>query len=319
MPGFFSLLESEFLITAAIATVVMAILAGIPANRPVRGLKNFARVIAIILAFALVWINGAAYFGQNLFMYYDIPYFPENYALVSANPEFDEVQIDLAGKKVAGGWIWKNVGTKEKSPLFIYFGGNGEESTSGIESFKSRRFAALEGYNVMMIDFPQYGLSKGTKGENGIYELAQAAYKYAQTLPYVDEDRIVVGGYSLGSGTAVRVAAEFQPKALLLISPFQNGKELVYGFAKNSMDLDIPIPILIRNTYKSEKYADKFDKPTLVISSHNDKMISLEQSEALNKHFSNSEFLVRDDTTHNSYWSDEVVVAKIAEFLKEQK
>lgn len=318
-PTGINLMASEFLMTALFASLVMTILASIPANRPLRVLKNLVRVIAIVLAFALAWANGTGYYFQNEFMYQDLPYEQEDLDEASADSQLERIEIRLSNDKIMGGWIWKNAGDSAKQPLLLYFGGNGEESTSSILKFKESRTEAFKGYNVMTIDYPEYGLSKGPEGENYIFEFAEAAYAYAKQLPYVDTDRIVIGAWSIGTGTAVRLAAKVQPNGLLLIAPFQNGRKLVYGFAKNILDLDIPIPLLMRNSYKSERYAEQYHGPTLVLASQNDQVIASEQSEALNEHFSNSEMLLRDGISHSGFWNDEASVAKITQFMASLK
>ena len=61
------------------------------------------------------------------------------------------------------------------------------------------------GYHVMLVDYPGYGLSQGSPSEQGCYDAGQAAYDYILARPDVDAGRIVIAGWSLGSGVAIEL------------------------------------------------------------------------------------------------------------------
>lgn len=169
-----------------------------------------------------------------------------------------------------------------------------------------------------MMDNPGYGRSDGKAGEESILQMARAAYDFAAAHPSVDRDRIVVGGWSLGTGTAARLAAEKQPAGLLLLSPFYNGKEMVNAFGENMLEMDFPVPpVPIRNPFKSNTYARKIACPTLIVAAKDDRMIPYAQSERLSKEFLNVELVTLEEGGHSAAWYEEASVAKIGSFLKQ--
>ncbi len=73
------------------------------------------------------------------------------------------------------------------------------------------------GCNVLVPEYPGFGLSSGKPSERGCYEAADAAWAYLQTRPGLDRRRIVVAGWSVGGGVAVDLAARQTPAGLVVI------------------------------------------------------------------------------------------------------
>lgn len=85
------------------------------------------------------------------------------------------------------------------------------------------------GYDVFMLDYRGYGKSGGTiSSEKQLFSDVEAAYK-ALTTQY-SEDRIVVLGYSLGTGLATWLAAHYQPRLLILQAPYYSFQDLAKHF-----------------------------------------------------------------------------------------
>jgi pimeloyl-ACP methyl ester carboxylesterase len=313
----FSMLRTDMYIAAGFLTFLLILLFAIPANRPGRTAKNVLRVLLIPLVIVTVWYFGVTTALQDVFMFPRVQSEQTNIDVLRANPGYKELKIDLDGGKHVGGWIYTPAGTDSKKPLFIYFGGNAEEATGSVTSFEGSRAKYFEGYNILMMDLPGYGLSNGNPNDNENFEYASATYDYAKTLPFVDSNRIVVGGWSIGTGTAIRLAADKQSAGLLLLAPFQNGTALVNGYKENIMNLKFPLPFITRNAYDNEKHARAYKGPVFVATSKTDNMISDEQSIALAKNFENVELIVLEDEAHFGYWYNEKIEAKIQTFLAE--
>ena len=314
--GKFNLPWSELLPIAALSAAVLFIIMLIPANKPVRLLKNLGRVLAFVLALALVWGMGAAWIAQDFFMFPSVPADERAEQQLAADSRFERVLLPSPEGEYSG-WLWKNA--PDKGALLLYFGGNGEEATN-VLSFSGNRNkdGVFDGYNVLMMDNPGYGRSDGKAGEESILQMARAAYDFAASHPNVDKDRIVVGGWSLGTGTAARLAAEKQPAGLLLLSPFYNGREMVNAFGENMLEMDFPVPpVPIRNPFKSNTYARKITCPTMIVAAKDDRMIPYNQSERLSKEFLNVELVTLEEGGHSAAWYEEASVVKIGSFLKQ--
>jgi fermentation-respiration switch protein FrsA (DUF1100 family) len=102
-------------------------------------------------------------------------------------------------------------------PTVIFFYGNSScLATSG------REFAALRqlGVNVLIPEYPGYGLSAGSPSERGCSAAAVAAYDSLLARPEIDPERIVAVGRSLGSAVAIDLAGRRRLAGLVTISAF---------------------------------------------------------------------------------------------------
>ena len=136
----------------------------------------------------------------------------------------------------------------------IVFNGN-----AGNRAFRAPLAAALaeHGISVLLFDYRGYGGNPGSPSEEGLAADARAARRYVAGR--AGSDRIVYFGESLGSGVAVRLAAEQPPAALILRSPFTSltdtgrhhypflpvGMMLIDRFASIDRIRDIRCPLLV--------------------------------------------------------------------------
>jgi len=309
-------LTKDYFILAAVSTGLIALLLLFPANRPGRFFKNVGRLLLIIILVAALWAAGSVWNVQNEMLYLKVPTDARAEQALAALPNLEQLTIPGPDGEIYGGWLMKN-GTG-KAGLVLYFGGNDEQSASTMESFV--RYAGhgmFDGFNVMMVDYPNYGRSTGETGEEGAFRMAQAAYDYALARPEVAGEQVVLAAWSLGTGTAVRLAALRQPAGLILLAPYFSGKELVDGFARDQMNLNlpIPIPIPIRNLYRSDVYAAQFKGRALILASRDDHMVAYGQSERLHARFPNATLLTLESGGHSGFWYDDNAIAAIKAYL----
>lgn len=85
------------------------------------------------------------------------------------------------------------------------------------------------GWNVLAIDYRGFGRSEGSPTEAGLYLDADAGAEALDELPGVDPDRVVIWGYSLGTGVASHVGLEHPQGALVLEAPYTSMSEVVEG------------------------------------------------------------------------------------------
>src|SRR3979409_2081464 len=99
-------------------------------------------------------------------------------------------------------------------PVVIFFHGNGD-----ILAWRAPWFAALtaDGTGLVAVSFRGYAGSSGSPTEAGLINDAEAAYAFAAQR--YAPDRIVVWGYSLGSGPGVALAARHRISRLILEAP----------------------------------------------------------------------------------------------------
>ena len=93
-----------------------------------------------------------------------------------------------------------------------------------------------------MVHYRGYGGSTGNPSEKGLRHDALAIYRHLKKN-HVD---ILVIGRSLGTSLAIDVAAEFEPKGVLLITPFDS----IEAVAQRVVPF-LPIRMLLRDPYLS--------------------------------------------------------------------
>src|SRR2546421_10342654 len=107
-----------------------------------------------------------------------------------------------------------HVRAQSAAALVIYFGGNAEEVSWMLAqvAHHAPRLAWL------LIDYRGYGMSKGAPSEARLHADALSWYE----LVSKDAKAIYVFGRSLGSGVAVRLAAERRVQGGVLVAPFDS-------------------------------------------------------------------------------------------------
>jgi pimeloyl-ACP methyl ester carboxylesterase len=148
----------------------------------------------------------------------DLLYRPDTSLADPANAGLRNVELEHLktgdGEDLIVWWIPPRAADK---PVYLYFHGNG-----GNLSYRPNRFTRLseDGAGVMAVSWRGYGGSTGSPTEEGLMADARAAY--ASVRSRVDQDRIVVVGESLGSGVAVKLAAEVPVAAVILDSGYSS-------------------------------------------------------------------------------------------------
>jgi uncharacterized protein len=99
--------------------------------------------------------------------------------------------------------------------LILYFHGNADDLR------RWGKFAedfTKNDYDILMIDYRQFGKSTGEMSEKAFH--ADARYVYEWAKKRFPENKITIYGRSLGTGIATRLASETNPKMLLLETPY---------------------------------------------------------------------------------------------------
>lgn len=101
-------------------------------------------------------------------------------------------------------------------PVILFFHGNGDSVYGSMVSIAGLTAA---GYGAVLPEFRGFNGSPGVPTEQGLYRDARAAIAWMRANR-VGGDRLIVIGYSLGSGVATEMALSLKPDALLLVAPY---------------------------------------------------------------------------------------------------
>ncbi len=138
--------------------------------------------------------------------------------------------------------------------------------------------------NVLMPDYVGFGLSGGEASEANCYATADACYAYLRGRRDVNQHRIMVAGYSLGSGVAVDLAARelaaHQPVAGLALFA-------AYTSLADEAHQQYPIypaallRVLLRYPFASLQKIGRVTCPVLLVHSRDDRLIPFRMADAL--------------------------------------
>jgi fermentation-respiration switch protein FrsA (DUF1100 family) len=177
--------------------------------------KPMRRLIKTLLIVAMLYLAVVAvlFFCQRTLLYH--PH--------ASKPAFGDTKLEVRRKTVclqtADGLTlhaWYFTGERKGAPAILFMHGN---SANIGAAFSVPRFLIDAGYPVMMLEYRGYSGNPGTPTEAGLIDDARAAVAYLNDHGVADSN-VVLFGQSLGTGVAVRIAAEHQVRAIILRSPY---------------------------------------------------------------------------------------------------
>ena len=239
--------------------------------RPV-GVERARRLMAIpvtVLVLGAGFLLLVSVFQRSLiyFPFREVPS-PEEMELTGV----ETVSLSTADGLSLAGWFLATPATAPSGTVIV-FNGN-----AGNRAYRAPLAAGLvdRGYHVLLFDYRGYGGNEGAPSETGLLTDARAARAYLVGRPDVDATRLVYFGESLGSGVAIALAAEHQPAALVLRSPFTSLADVGrfhYPF--------LPVRLLLKDRFASLDAIGRVASPVLVIAGGGDRIVPVHQSRRL--------------------------------------
>jgi uncharacterized protein len=150
--------------------------------------------------------------------------------------------------------------------LLICHGNAGNLSDVG----RPAHYAGLRalGLNLLAFDYRGYGESGGDPTEHGLYDDAEAAYRYLRDTVGVPAERIVIFGHSLGSAVAVELATRVPAAGLVLdgaVASVVERAQEVYPY--------VPVRWIARSRYASVDKIGRVRIPKLFLHARGDEVI----------------------------------------------
>lgn len=168
--------------------------------------------------------------------------------------------------------------------------------------------------NLIITDYPAYGKSQGIPSEYTLKKMALSAFDKIMERTDMENQKVVILGYSLGTGIANYIASEREVDGLILIAPYANGYDLFEQFFGNMHEL---LKGFIPFKMQSELFAEKITVNTLIIASKADELIPYESTTHLaQKYTKESIFVAYEDLGHGEFWQTQDVWTKIYNYLE---
>lgn len=219
--------------------------------------KRIKQIVIALLLLAGVFFMGT-YYLQEKFIF--LPTKLEQDYQYSFDADFEELFFETED-----GARLNALHLKAEKPrgIIVYYHGNaGDLSRWG----SICTYFLEHNYDVLVWDYRTYGKSTGKLSEAAMYEDAKLIYKKA--MEWYPEDKIVVYGRSLGTGLASFVASKYEPRRLILETPFYDFTSLV----KEKVPY-LPVDRLLKYRFNNAKHVDDVKCRIIIIHGDQDSVV----------------------------------------------
>jgi len=243
-------------------------------------LANMKKTILLILKILLIiyiTICGLLFFFQEKLIF--IPEKLDKYFEFTFNREFEEINVKTKDNIIINGLLFK--ADNSKGLIFYLHGNAGSVRTWGEVA---KTYTDLN-YDVYMLDFRGYGKSEGKiTSEELLFQDLQTVYDELKSK--YDESKIIVLGYSIGTGLAAKIASVNNPKLLILQAPYYSLTDLM----KHTLPI-IPTFIL-KYKFETNKFITDCKMPVIIFHGNQDEVIYYNSSVKLKGLMKKSDSLI---------------------------
>lgn len=248
---------------------------------------------------SLLSVSAFLYFGLGVLLYSSqrsILFYPTRDA---GNFGTETLHIDSDGESLKV--LRLNEG---RDRAILYFGGNAEQVAANAPMF-ARIF---EDATVYLVNYRGYGGSSGSPTEQALYADATAIYDHLIR----QHRRVAVIGRSLGSGVATYLASVRDIDRMVLVTPFDSIENVAFHHYPI-----YPIPLFLKDKFRSIDHVDSVEAPTLVVIAENDRVIPRQFTESLITAFGDHDLttVTLVNTDHNTIDNSPAYAAMLREFL----
>lgn len=260
---------------------------------------TLVKIILIAMLVFVVYLLTLYLIQDYLILYPERKYISPSAA---KTPNFQEMEFTSPdGTPI---YTWYASGHENKPALLFLHGNAGQNATFAphLQTYVD------QGYPLMIMEYKGYGKNQGQFSEKGVINDAVAAY---QKLKQMGHKKVVVFGYSLGTGVACGMLQDIQPDGLILLSPF---------YSMHQMVLDRPLPFakyLLKYPFHSDKYLPGLKTPLLLIHGIEDPLIPISHGQRLFEEATTKDkaSLFLEGQTHNSVFFEHASQTPILDWL----
>ena len=229
---------------------------------------NWRRLVLAILGIALAGyatLLAVLFFDQRNLMYQATH---EGAPANSAGLGIQKITLTTAdGEHLVAWWLPPKPG----NATFLFFNGN----AAGLDGQGGRwKRIAREGLGFLAVAYRGYDGSTGHPTEEGLHLDSLAAYDWlTQRIPAKD---IVIHGFSLGTGVAVRLATERPARALILEAPYTSTADVAAETVRWA-----PARWMVLDKYPSRDRIGKLAMPLLIVHGDADSVVPFHEGQEL--------------------------------------
>lgn len=236
-----------------------------------------------LIAYAILCVG--IYFYQEKIIFYPEK-LPENYKF-SFDGSFEEIKIRTKDEKHLSSILFK---THNSKGVIFYLHGNGGSIKGWGEV--AQLYNSMN-YDTFILDYRGYGKSEDKiKSKDQLFSDVESAYQ--ELLKRYPENKVIILGYSVGTGLAAKLASVHHAKLLILQAPYYNMKDEM-----NQKFSFLP-KFLLKYNFETNEYLKTVPSSVIIFHGNKDEVIHYNASLKLKNHFKEGDSLiVLKDQTHN--------------------
>jgi uncharacterized protein len=217
---------------------------------------------------------------------------------------FEEKNISTA-EGIKLNCLWFKADTS-KGVVFYMHGNAGDLSSWGEVA---KHYTRLR-HDVFIVDYPGYGKSEGRiHNQEKLYNGLQNIYDTLKR--YYAENKIIVLGYSIGTGPAAKIASVNSPRLLILQAPYYSLPDLV-----RHMYYVVP-GFVLKYKFRTNEYIKDCKMPVVIFHGDKDEVIYYGSALKLKEHFKKGDTLITlPGMGHNGMTRDKVYMEAIKRLLE---
>ena len=232
---------------------------------------NSVKVLFNILLFGVLFYGAICllmYLFQEKMLFHPQILKPDYEFQFSTPSGFDEIYLEVNDGVKLHGLFFKNENPKG---VILYFHGN----AGSLVGWGTVALDFIElGYEVLIMDYRGYGKSGGYLKYEMLLEDAQMWYNHLASK--YNQDQIIVYGRSLGTGFAIPLAVQNEPRLLILETPFYSMADLARRHFPG-----FPHSLLLRFRFPNNKLINHVQCPVYVFHGTQDDVIPYQSAKLL--------------------------------------
>ena len=217
--------------------------------------------------------------------------------------KFEDKNITTSDGTILSGLLFKADSSKG---LIFYLHGNAGSLNSWASVAKT--YTNLH-YDVFLLDYRGFGKSEGEiNSQSQLHADIQTAFD--ELKKKYSEDKIVVLGYSIGTGPAAKVASANNPKLLILQAPYYSLTDLMRNI------YPIVPTFILKYKLETNEYLKGCKMPVVIFHGDQDKVVSYKSALKLKAEFKSSDKLITlKGQGHNGITYNEDYIKELKKLL----
>ncbi|MDR2228526.1 MAG: lysophospholipase [Flavobacteriaceae bacterium] len=263
--------------------------------------------LKIIIFFAIVYLVlcAAVYYYQEKIIFHPEK-LPENYTY-NFEGNTEEIPIITKDNKKLSSVLFR---VPDSKGVIFYLHGNGGSIKGWGEVAKL--YNSMN-YDVFILDYRGYGKSEGNIGsKDQLFSDVEVAYKEIEKR--YPENKIIILGYSVGTGLAAKLASVSNARLLILQAPYYSLRD------EMKQQFSFLPGFLLKYNFETYQYLKTVKSPVIIFHGNADEVINYNASLKLKNNFKQGDSLiVLNNQGHNGMTDNadyQKAMAKVLDFDK---